>query len=96
MDMVIDGKPMEIIINERGYGMLNARIKRAYKGFKIETKEIIMDSVIRYVLSNCDNKRIELHVIIPKFEFPKCYEAEIKLYGKVTEFLDGLGFWRND
>ncbi|MBQ1348891.1 MAG: hypothetical protein IIY58_06030 [Aeriscardovia sp.] len=76
---------------------MNATIKRAFKGWKIETKELIDETIFRYVLSDGKEKFLTLCFPIPDpYANTKQDKAYRKAFSEGTAFLNGLGFWRKN
>ena len=68
-------------------------IRKAFKGFKIDKKETIECSVVRYELSDGHEHYITLKFIIPVHQFMD--KKDFKVFVEGINFLDSLGYWRD-
>ena len=70
--------------------------KKAFKGFKIDKKEIINQCLLRYIMRDLHNHIIEIRLYIPvPIASSKTDERHQAWYTKTTEFIESLGYWED-
>lgn len=75
--------------------MLNAKVKKAFKGFKIRSKLKSMENYVCYILDDPHGHTITINLKIP-LEAPYMSVQELKYnhqFIEIKSFLESLGRW---